>query len=184
MTIGQKQCVSDLRFLVYNRPLHPELFQIHHDHRIVKDKYEAQIWVTGLSHVIGFHRGAATITEAIGETSAMLPHRGKLMSLPFRGERDEEIDHAGGIHYLTSFQVERMSPRLYAKVHGDLAEGGAGRFIFVAFPQWATNGLTPFTRIDYEPKIGQLHVFAYHAFPEETTLVKTQSIFEITRASL
>ena len=73
-----------------------------------------------------------------------------------------------------------MSPRLYAKVHGDLAAHGAGRGILVPFPEWTGNGLTPFTYIDYEAKVGQLHVFAYHAFADELTLIKTQSIFEVT----
>ena len=105
METRQRQEVSQLRFLVYNRALHPELFEIHHDHRIVKDNYEAQVWVTGLSHLIGFYRGEAAITEVIAETSAMLPHRGRLTSLPFRGERDEQFEHTEGIRYLTSFQV-------------------------------------------------------------------------------
>ena len=47
MSIGQKQTVAKLRFYLYERPLHPELFEIFHDHHIVKDSYEAQIWVTG-----------------------------------------------------------------------------------------------------------------------------------------
>jgi len=180
MEIRQKQQVSDLRFVVFNRALHPELFEIYHDHRIVKEKYEAQVWVTGLSHVIGFYRGDAAIVEVIADASAMLPERGKLVSLRFRGERDEEFEHCEGIRYLTSFQVEQMSSRLYAKVHGDLAVTGADRGLFVPFPEWAGNALTPFTYIDYESKVGQLHVFAYHAFPDEMTLIKTQSIFEIT----
>ncbi|KPK80757.1 MAG: hypothetical protein AMJ81_11375 [Phycisphaerae bacterium SM23_33] len=179
MEIRQKKQVSELLFIVYNRALHPELFEIRHDHRIVKDKYESRIWVTGLSHVISFHRGEATLCEVIADTSAMLPRRGKLISLPFRGERDEELNHAEGIHYLTSFQVETLSPRLYAKVHGDLAAHAADHGLFVPFPEWAGGGPTPFTYLDYEAKLSQLHVFAYHAFPDEMTLIKTQSIFEV-----
>lgn len=179
METRQTKQVSELRFIVYNRALHPELFEIYHDHRIAKEKYEARIWVTGLGHVIGFYRQDATVCEVIAEASTMLPDRGKLMSLPFRGERDEELSHAEGIHYLTSFQVETMSPRLYAKVHGDLTVTGADRGLFVPFPELAGNALTPFSYLHYEAKADQLHVFAYHAFPDEMTLIKTQSIFEI-----
>ncbi|MCK4626884.1 MAG: hypothetical protein KAV00_16350, partial [Phycisphaerae bacterium] len=69
MPIRQKQSVSQLRLLLFSRPVHPELFEIYHDHRIVKDGYEAQIWITGLSHVIAFHRNKATITELIADAS-------------------------------------------------------------------------------------------------------------------
>ena len=41
------------------------------------------------------------------------------------------------------------------------------------------NTLTPFTYIDYEAKPNGLHVFTYHAFPADLTIVKTQSIFEL-----
>ena len=179
MDIGQAQRVSQLRFMVYSRALHPELFEIHHDHRIVKDRYEAQVWVTGLSHLIGFYRDDAAVTEVIADADAMLPHRGKLISLPFRGERDEQYDHAEGIRYLTSFQTEQLSPRLYAKVHQDLLDQADNRGLFVPFPRWAGGSMAPFSHIDYEAKPNQLHVFAYHAFPEERTLIKTQSIFEL-----
>jgi len=179
MEISQKQRVSELRFMVYSRALHPELFDIYHDHRIRKSRYDAQIWVTGLSHLIGFYRGDAAVTEVIASSDAMLPHRGKLMSLPFRGERDEEYDHVEGIRYMTSFQVEQMSARLYAKMHEELLEQAGEHGLFVPFPRWASGALTPFSHVDYEAKVRQLHVFAYHAFPEERTLVKTQSIFEL-----
>lgn len=179
METRQQQRVSELRFVVYNRALHPELFEIYHDHRIVKAQYEAQVWVTGLSHVIGFYRRDAVFSEVIADTSAELPVRGKLMSAPFRGERDKQFEHDHGVRYLTSFQVERMSPRLYAKVHGDLVDRGADQGMYVPFPEWAAKSQTPFTYLDYEAKINQLHVFAYHAFPDELTLIKTQSIFEL-----
>ena len=42
-----------------------------------------------------------------------------------------------------------------------------------------SRGLTPFTFIDYEAKPTELHVFAFHAFPDDLTIVKTQSIFEL-----
>jgi len=181
METRARQQVSELRFIVYNRALHPELFDIYHDHRIAKDHFEAQIWVTGLSHVIGFFRRDATFLEVVAEASLPLPVRGKLTSSAFRGERDQQFEHVEGIRYLSSFQVERMSRRLYAKVCGDLAEHGAKHGLLVPFPQWSSNGQVPFSYLDYEARPGQLHVFAYHAFPGESTLIKTQSIFELTR---
>lgn len=169
--------------MVYSRPLHPEFFDIYHDHRIVKSGYEVQIWVTGLSHLIGFYRDEAAVTELIADAAASLPHRGKLLSLPIRGERDKKFEHRNGIRYITSFQVEQMSQRVYAKTHQELLEQSSNRGLCVPFPQWAGNGLAPFTYIDYEAKLRHLHVFAYHAFPDQRTLIKTQSIFEVVRAS-
>jgi len=179
MSIGQKQSVSTLRFYLYSRPLHPELFEIYHDHHIVNRSYEAQLWVTGCSHVISFHRPDQTLVEATADAGAMLPKRGLILELPFRGEKDHEGQRVGNISYMMNFQVESMSPAVYTKTHHELARMGARRGLFVPFPTWRSRALTPFTYIDYDAKPNSLHVFAFHAFPEDLTIVKTQSLFEL-----
>jgi hypothetical protein len=179
MSIGQKQSVSSLRFYLYDRPIHPELFDIYHDHHIIKNGYESQIWVTGCTHVIGFFRDRAALLQVTADADNILPQRGQLLEMPFRGERDHECKRAEGINYMMSFQVETMSAAVYSKTHHDLARLGAQRGLFVPFPMWMTRSLTPFSYIDYEAKPNELHVFTFHAFPEDLTIVKTQSIFEL-----
>jgi hypothetical protein len=179
MDLGQKQSVGSLRFFLYDRPIHPELFDIYHDHHIVKNGYEAQIWVTGCTHVIGFYRDRSSLVEVTADAEKILPQRGRLLELPFRGERDHERKRAEDISYMMSLQVESMSPAVYSRTHHDLARIGAQRGLFVPFPMWMSHSLTPFTFIDYEARPNGLHVFAFHAFPSELTIVKTQSIFEL-----
>ena len=180
MNLGQQQRVAPLRFYLYDRPLHPELFQIYHDHHIVKKAYEAQIWVTGCTHVISFHGRKHSIVEVIADHAAELPQRGRLLELPFRGERDHERKCNDGISYMMNFQAESMSPAVYTRTHHDLARMGAQRGLFVPFPTWMVRSqLTPFTYIDYQAKPNELHVFAFHAFPEDLAVLKTQSIFEL-----
>lgn len=179
MNTSQKQRLSNLRFYLYNRPLHPELFDIYHDHQIVKQAYEAQIWVTGCAHVIGFYAGAGALVEVTADAAMDLPQRGLLLELPFRGERDHQCKRAQGVNYMMNLQVETMSAAVYNKTHHDLARLGANRGLFVPFPMWMTHSLTPFTFIDYEAKPNELHVFTFHALPEDLTIVKTQSIFEV-----
>ena len=91
----------------------------------------------------------APLVELIADSGAMLPQRGKLLEMPFRGERDHERKKAGGIRYLMNFQVESMSPMVYTKTHHDLARYGAHRGLFVPFPMWMARSLTPFSFIDY-----------------------------------
>ena len=179
MSIGQKQRVGSLRFYLYGRSLHPELFEIHCDRRIVKSSYEAQIWVTGCTHVIGFFHEKQSLVEVAGDATMDLPKRGLLLDLPFRGEKNHEHQQANGIHYWMNFQAETMSPEVYAGTHHELARAGAKHGLFVPFPTWMSNGLTPFSYIDYQASPDSLHVFAFHAFPDDLTMLKTQSIFEL-----
>ena len=135
--------------------------------------------MTGCAHVISFYREKSSLVELTADEDAELPQRGRLLELPFRGERDHERNRSGGINYMMNFQVESMSPGVYSKTHHDLARLGAKRGLFVPFPRWMARSLTPFTYIDYEAKPNNLHVFTFHAFPEDLTIVKTQSIFEL-----
>jgi hypothetical protein len=135
--------------------------------------------VTGCSHVVGFYRDDFSMIEAVAGADDLLPQRGMLLELPLRGERDHERKRAEGINYMMNFQVEQMSELVYSKTHHDLAKLGNKRGVFVPFPVWRSRGQTPFTYIDYEAKPNELHLFAFHAFPDDLTVVKTQSIFEL-----
>ncbi|HDZ22277.1 hypothetical protein LCGC14_0238740 [marine sediment metagenome] len=180
MAIGHQQRVASLRYYLYDRPLHPELFEIHSGERLARKHYEAQLWVTGCSHVIMFGRGKQWMVEVLADADSELPRRGLLAELPFRGEKEHEHVEAKGLRYMMNFQVETMSEQVFAKTHHDLARQGAKRGLFVPFPTWMRRPpLTPFSYLDYDAKTRHLHVFSYHAFPEDLTLVKVQSIFEV-----
>jgi hypothetical protein len=99
--------------------------------------------------------------------------------MPFRGEKDHERKRVSGLHYMVNFQVEPMSPDVYSRTHHELARLGARRGLFVPFPRQMAHSLTPFTFIDYDARPNELHVFCFHAFPEDLTVVKTQSLFEL-----
>ena len=170
-----------MRYYLYERPLHPELFDIHMSDRIVRKNFEAQIWVTGCSHVVSLYHDGLSLVEAVADLNGELPAGGRLIELPLRGEKDRQMLHEGKVRYMMSFQVESMSEKVYAATHHDLARQGAKRGMFVPFPMWMTNPpLTPFSYIDFEAAPRRLHVFAFHAFPDDLTLIKVQSIFELT----
>ncbi|MCD6365336.1 MAG: DUF2617 family protein [Planctomycetes bacterium] len=181
MSTNHEQRVETLRFYLFDRPLHPELFEIYADQHIVKSGYEARIWVTGCTHVIAFYRDDASLVELIANSSAMLPQRGRLFEVPLRRERTHERMRIDGINYMMNFQVELMKAKVYSVTHNDLARMGSRRGLFVSFPaRPGGSALAPFALIDYQAKPNGLHVFAFHAFPEDLTIIKTQSIFELS----
>lgn len=182
MPLGQKQSVETLNFLLYSRALHPELFEIYHDQKIVQPMFDATIWITGCSHVITFSSLAGTLSEVMAEEQDILPERGLVACFRVRGEKQHEFRNPQGAKYMMNLQVESMSPKLYTQTHHDLARSAAKQGLFVPFPQWRANELTPFTYIDYQSTPEALHIFAFHAFPDVLTVVKTQSIYEMPKA--
>lgn len=184
MEIGQTlQRVADLKFVLYQRALHPELFHIHQCRRVERPSYQADIWVTGLSHVVTVQSAGRHVTEVTGDDIEVLPHNGIVTSWQFRGERDhlETFDH--GMRYILSTQVERMNQNLFHASHRDLIRYAETRGVLVTFEDWAEgDGPVPFTFIDWEARNQELHIQAFHAFPADYTLLKTQSIFEVGQA--
>jgi hypothetical protein len=180
MSIGQIQQLESLRLFLFDRPLHPELFEIHKDLHVRKSGYEAQVWITGCAHVIGFFRGDESLVEVVASLEDVpLPQRGQALSLPFHGEKAHEQKRVDGINYMMNLQAETMNPAVYRNTHHELARRGARRDLFVPFPQWMHRDLTPFTYISCDAKPNEIHVLAFHAFPEALTILKTQSIFEL-----
>ena len=74
MERGQtRQRVEELQFCLYQRAIHPELFQIHEVKRIEQSRYHAEIWILGLAHVVTVQFGDQILTELIATDPEMLP---------------------------------------------------------------------------------------------------------------
>ena len=171
--------VSELTFTLYQRPLHPELFTIYEKRTIKTDKYEALIWATGGSHVVSVFANDLCLSELISSPAQLLPRRGLIERFRFTGQRNHKCTLAKGLSYMTDFQVEKMSPNLYRQSHTDLERFARNRGIFVKFPKLAISGLEPFSYIDFEARRDELHIHAFHAYPDQVTIIKTQSLFDM-----
>ncbi len=181
MELGQTlQRVADLKFALYRRPLHPELFCIHQSRHLERPSYQAEVWVMGLSHVVTVQSAGRCVTEVTTDDVEVLPQNGLVTSFQFRGERDHLEDFEDGMRYILSTQVERMTRNLFHASHRDLLRYASSRGMLVKFADWAeVENLIPFTFIDFEARDRELHVQAFHAFPADYTLLKTQSIVEV-----
>lgn len=181
MELGQTlQRVTDLKFVLYRRPLHPELFHIHQSRHLERFAYQADIWIMGLSHVVSVQSAGRCVTEVTADDIEVLPQNGMVTSFQFRGERDHAETFDDGMHYILSTQVERMSQNLFHASHRDLLNYASTRGMLIRFDDWAEGGaLVPFTFIDFEARDKELHVQSFHAFPADFTILKTQSIIEV-----
>ncbi len=88
--------IEELSFSLFQRPLHPELFNIYASRRLKTEKYEALIWVTGCTHVISVFAGDVTLSEVVSPPSQPLPERGLLERFQFRGPRSHKCTLSKG----------------------------------------------------------------------------------------
>jgi hypothetical protein len=178
--VGSMVQAAELHFVLYDRPLHPELFRHYADYRVAQGRYHADVWVVGLSHVVTLTCGQRSITELLSPDNEFLPTRGVVSRFRLKGERDQERRLPDGWSHMVSSQVETMDQPLYKSVHNDLLRHASKRGWFTPYEQWGEGDLFPFSYVDHEARDAEFHIHAFHAFPHERTLVKTQSIFELS----
>ena len=170
--------LEELAFTIFQRTLHPELFQMYAERRLKTEKYEALIWVTGCTHVGSIFADDVCLSEVVSSPDQMLPQRGLIERFQFSGPRTNKCSLSRGVSYMTDFQVEKMSPNLYRQSYVDLDRFARNRGVVVNFPELEIGRLQPFCYIDFEARRNDLHIHTFAAYPEQVTMIKTQSLFD------
>ncbi len=170
--------VSDLVFQLYGRPLHPELFDILALRKIQREDYELTVRITRTGHVISWENREVHLTEVAAATDQPLPEKRRLLSYRLRGEHSQSIACNHGIHYEMSFQVEVLPPEIFHHVHEEILSDGGKRGLLHNFQPHHRLALAPLGFITVEARAGCLFISAFHTFPDEHTIVKSQSLIE------
>jgi hypothetical protein len=170
--------VSDLIFQLYGRPLHPELFDILSTRRIQREDYELTVRITRTGHVISFDNRDVHLTEVAAANDEPMPEKRRLLSYRMRGEHSDTLACAHGISYQMSFQVEVLPPEIFLHVHDEILADGGKRGLLYNFQPHHRLALAPLGFITAEARPRCLILSAFHTFPDEHTIVKTQSLIE------
>jgi len=122
-----------LTLLLYQRTLHPELFQILASEKVSRRAYEADIWLVEGGHVTTFTAGKNTLTEVVFTSGEEYPDRGLIQKVPCRGEKYHEMQ-SGNIRYMISTQEEQLTQTLYDATKHEIATYAARRELMTAEP--------------------------------------------------
>ena len=171
-----------LTLLLYQRPLHPELFKILATERVLRRAYEADVWLIEGGHVIAFTAGKNTLSEVILTNGEPLTDRGLLQSIPCRGEKYHEMTAPGGnIKYMISTQEEQLTQTLYDATRHEIANYAAKRELMTAEVPPTAEAAGTLSVLDIERRSHELLVQSFHLFDENCMVIKTQGIFEVRR---
>ncbi|MHC4877133.1 MAG: DUF2617 family protein [Planctomycetota bacterium] len=171
--------VSDLMLHMFERPLHPELFEVCREETIAQPDYRAQIRICDSGHVVTFQTGETVLSELVTRRGHPLPERKERLHRPLKGCRDESVELDGPIRYHVSFQVERLAPEVFLTLHEELLIDCQNAPIAHSFG--SANRLAPAALSFMQTDVWthSLLVHAFHTFPEDCAIVKTQSLFEM-----
>ena len=167
--------------MLFDRPIHPELFRSHRSETTVRRAYEATVHIIDGGHLIEFKCGDKHLVEVCANLTSPMPERGQIEHLVCRGERYHECEPHNNLRYMMSTQEEQLPENIYAATREEILDYAQKReLMWTTVP--GTDDKTAFTGVlDVERRAGELLVQSFHLFDDLRTVVKTQGLIEITR---
>jgi hypothetical protein len=171
--------VAELVFQLYGRSLHPELFDILCTRRIERAGYVATIQITGAGHVVAWQYGGLLLTEVAASAHHPLPQRRRLMSHRLKGCSSDGFECPGGITYQTKFSLEPVEREAFWAYQHELSQAATGDGLFHSFAASGRLGLGAMSYINLQSRDHTFKVQAFHTFPDDFAIVRSQSIFTL-----
>ena len=172
----RRTAVSDLRLSVYLRSLHPEFFTIRARQALRGLEFTGEIWLLDPGHVIAFVDGPSAVTEVIAPRRLELPPRGLVRAVDLNGESEEEVEARGILVYRMAYHLDAQDQATYLREAEELLAGARGEAPLAESPREAAR--RPFSYAVPDARADGLLVHTWHGFPEERTILKTQTLIE------
>jgi hypothetical protein len=178
--ISLRPKVTDLVFQLYGRVLHPELFEIHAVRSLDRGSYSVSIAITSAGHLVTWRGAGLVLAEVATHAGQPLPQRRRLLAHRIGNERSDRVECRAGVRYETCFQLEKISPEVFWTFQEELAAEGANRGLLHRFESGGRLSASALSLITVETRPRMLLVQAFHTFPDDLAVVKSQSIFELS----
>ena len=101
------------------------------------------------------------------------------MSYGLKGQRSDRVECRGGVCYQVSFQLEPVEPEVFWTFQQELAQDGLRHGMLHRFDASGRMALGALSYINIESRSRKLLIQAFHTFPDDYAIVKSQSIFQL-----
>lgn len=173
--------IAELVFQLYGRSLHPELFEVYASRTVRRGDYEATINITSTGHVVCWRYHGLILTEVATAANHPLPQKRRLLNYRLKGERSDRLECRGGASYQVNFQLEPVEPEVFWTFQQELRHDGERQGMLHRFNSSGRMALGALSYVNVETRNRSLLVQAFHTFPDDYAIVKSQSLYEIPK---
>ena len=179
--ITTRPCVSELTFLHYARPIHPEFFRIVASRTVERSDYTLTVYLTSTGHVAEFRttthdKNKRFATEVVTSAHFEMPGA-PVSSLRFKGRQKQLIPVSEFLQAETTFDCETLGRRAFMAMQSELVKANELDGLFYHF---GPNGRIAFGGLSYltlETRSQRVRIRAYHTFPESCRALTTDTLF-------
>ena len=170
--------VADVVFRLYDRPLHPELFDAIAAKTVVRNQRRLTVRLTRTGHTLGWTDGTVHLEEVTATTDQESPRCGCAVGPPVRRPAAAPGASCPACAYQLELQVEVLEPEQFVHLHAELVADGERKGLVYHCKTNNRVGLSPLGVVIAEALPRCLSVTAFHTFPDEFAVLKTQSLIE------
>ncbi|MEM1186382.1 MAG: DUF2617 family protein [Planctomycetota bacterium] len=173
----KQNSLQTYQVVVYDRALHPELFELRKRRSIEHGGYELESWIMPGGHALRFEHDGACITELVTDQENKLPDTGVVAAFLCAGERDFDTSFDRvKMGYMTTVQTEQLSENLFIATFEEMLDY-AGE-VDALTHQWDEESGSGLSVLDVQRFSKEMHVQSYHLIPAGGIVLRTQTIFE------
>jgi hypothetical protein len=174
MTLSAK-ALQTYQVVLYDRALHPGLFQFRGRRVVRNDAYRLEAWIMPGAHALRFEANGVCAAEVVTNQEGVLPSEGLLASLLCDGEHDHER-RIGRILYMTTAETETLLDNVYLDMLDELRDHA--RECRALRHEWLSGSGPCLSMIDVQRYRREVHIQGYHLLADEGLVLRTQSLFE------
>jgi nitrate reductase assembly molybdenum cofactor insertion protein NarJ len=111
-----------------------------------------------------------------------LPQKRRLMSHPLTGSQRDRIECNGGVSYEVDFSLDTVEATAFYDFQKQLTGVQSENSLVHAFDSSGRCGLGAVSYIHVESRERSLAIKAFHTFPDDYAIVRSQSVFRLPQA--
>lgn len=169
-----------LSFTLFQRPIHPELFNIYRQFDFSSQRFSATIWVTAHCHVLTISAGSFHITELIATPGQPLPAGALLAKFQLPGQTKHTHVFGNSLKYHCGFSITKPAgPQHRKKMHKELKHLCGKNAKLINLPELSEGDDPAFTFIQFSSTDTQLSLQTRHSRPERNEMITTNTTMDM-----
>jgi hypothetical protein len=174
---AKQNSLQSYQVVLYDRALHPELFQLRQRRVMTHGGYELESWVMRGAHALRFEYRGMCVTELVSDQEHGLPDSGVVAAFLCAGERDFDTSFERlKIGYMTTVQTEQLSENLYLATYEEMLDYASE--VDAISHRWEDAAGPGLSMLDVQRFSKEIHIQSYHLVAAGGIVLRTQTIFE------
>jgi hypothetical protein len=173
--------VQPLSLSLYQRSVHPELFNIYRQFDFSSKRFSATLWITDQCHVLTVSAESTHVTELIATPNQPLPASALLAKFQLPSQKDHTHVFGNSLKYSCKFGLAKSTLAQQKKLHTLLKHCTGKDSMLIDLPELSTDARPAFTYIQTHCERDKLNILTRHSRPDRPDIITTNTTIDLSQ---